>query len=188
MPAKEIALDYQQVYRCLLKSMSYPGRVYKLPVEHPEPVLLICGTLLDHEVMFSVIGPGTSDSLISKIFEITKSEYVSSELADYVIVAGGSSSGWLESLRIGTLEFPDQGATVIYMVDRIDRGADLKFSLKGPGIKDCIKCGADGLDIKDLLAFKALNSEYPQGIDMILIDKQNCILGLPRTMQIITEI
>lgn len=160
--------------------MANPGMVIKLPGAGLEKV---CEVLLDHEVSFSVIGSGVHDGLIRKIYEITKSEYVRADTADYVIVAGGSSCGGIKSLNRGTLDFPDKGATVIYMVRELGNGG-LTLGLKGPGIESIRDLTINGADAGDLMDIKEMNSEFPLGLDLVLIDDNGFASSIPRSSSI----
>jgi alpha-D-ribose 1-methylphosphonate 5-triphosphate synthase subunit PhnH len=174
-----------EIFRILMKTMSRPGKILKLPGNltgrEPDGVIAVCDTLLDHEVKFSVIGRGTSESLIREIYEETKSEYVMSEEADYVIVAGGSGCGGIRSLSRGTLEFPDRGATVIYPVRSLGEGRGISLGLEGPGISGSVTVDIEGMDRSDLKDIQEMNSEFPMGIDVILIDPAGRVTSLPRS-------
>lgn len=184
----------QNFFRILMNSMSHPGKVYSIPdikitkgdiIYNSLSVVYLA--LLDHEVKFSVIGEETHDSLIEHIFQLTKSAYVQSEDADYVIVTGGSSNSSLMHLNCGELEFPDTAATVFYLAKKINADEGLNITLRGPGIKNEISFKISGVDKEDIKIIKNLNSEFPLGIDTIFIDESNRILSLPRSSQIFME-
>jgi alpha-D-ribose 1-methylphosphonate 5-triphosphate synthase subunit PhnH len=173
-----------ETFRALMKSMANPGTLVKPGPQSRYGIDAVCSALLDHEVGFSVIGPGAHDELIGRIYEETKSEYKRSDLADYVIVAGGSSSGGIRSLRRGTLEFPDSSATVIYMVRELGSAGGLKLNLKGPGIKTEMDLVIDGVNIKDIMDIREMNSEFPLGIDIVFIDDSGIVCSIPRSASI----
>lgn len=171
-------------FRVLMNSMANPGTLLKLDPQPQEGIIALCSALLDHEAGFSVIGPGAHDDLINGIYEETKSEYRRSDLADYIIIAGGSSSGGIKSLNRGTLEFPDGGATVIYMVRELGSHPGLKLILKGPGIKTEVELMIDGADVKDIIDAREMNSEFPLGIDIVFIDNAGIVASIPRSSSI----
>jgi alpha-D-ribose 1-methylphosphonate 5-triphosphate synthase subunit PhnH len=173
-----------RTFRVLMNSMANPGMLVKLDPQPQGGIIAVCAALLDHEVGFSVIGPGAHDDLINGIYEETKSEYRRSDLADYVIVAGGSSSGGIKSLCRGTLEFPDSGTTVIYMVGELGLHSGLKLALKGPGIKTEKELLIGGADVKDIMDAKEMNSEFPLGIDIVFIDNEGIVASIPRSSSI----
>jgi alpha-D-ribose 1-methylphosphonate 5-triphosphate synthase subunit PhnH len=79
----------QDYFRILMQSMAHPGKEYPIPKVditkgniNYNSFSVVCFTLLDHEVKFSVIGKETHDSLIEHIFQLTKAKYVQSDGAD----------------------------------------------------------------------------------------------------------
>ena len=93
----------------------------------------------------------------------------------------------LEAARTGTLADPHRGATVVLELPFITSAGDSRehevLTLSGPGIRtrNRIKAGGD-LSWVDTRASK--NSEYPLGIDMILIDGHGRLAFIPRTTRI----
>jgi alpha-D-ribose 1-methylphosphonate 5-triphosphate synthase subunit PhnH len=194
MFGKETNVITQKFFRIIMQSMAHPGKVYSIPeinITKGEikynSFSVVCFTLLDHEVKFSVIGAESHDSLIEHIFQLTKSRYVQSEKANYVIISGGSSNNSLIHLNCGELEFPDKSATVFYLAKRINNDDGLKIKLQGPGIKNEISFKISGVDKEDIKTLKNMNSEFPLGIDTIFFDENNQIVSLPRSSQIFLE-
>jgi alpha-D-ribose 1-methylphosphonate 5-triphosphate synthase subunit PhnH len=184
----------QNFFRIIMQSMSHPGKAYSLPEVaitkgnmNYNSFSVLCFTLLDHEVKFSVIGSETNEALIEHIFQLTKSQYVQSQNADYVVVAGGSSNSSLNHLNRGEIEFPDSGTTLFYLAGKINDTEGLRIRLTGPGIKDEIRFNLSGVDAEDIRILKSLNSEFPLGIDTIFLDVNNQILSIPRSSQIFME-
>jgi alpha-D-ribose 1-methylphosphonate 5-triphosphate synthase subunit PhnH len=194
MFGKETNYLTQEFFRIFMQSMSHPGKAYSIPevavtkgnISY-NSFSVVCFALLDHEVKFSVIGSETHDTLIEHIFQLTKSSYVQSGDADYVVVAGGSSNNSLMHLDSGEPEFPDKGATVFYLAKKINGSEGLNITLQGPGINREISFKISGVDKEDIKIIKDLNSEFPMGIDTIFIDENNQILSLPRSSQIFME-
>ncbi len=170
----------QENFRVLLDSMAHPGRILKLPDDFPA----VLYTLLDHEVTFTVIGPGANEEFIHRIYQMTKSTYVGIDEADYVVVKGGSSGGMLAHIRRGELEFPDRGAAVFYEIDELGGKMGGIIELRGPGVKDSIELNVYGIDNSDLSIINQINSEYPLGIDIIFIDRSMNIASIPRSSRI----
>jgi len=181
----------QQFFRILMQSMSHPGKVYSLPAvdikkgnNEYNSFDLVLFTLFDHEVKFSIIGKETHDYLIERIFQMTKAKYVQSNIADYVIVSGGSSNNSLSHLNCGNLEYPDTGATVFYLSKKINGPDGIGVRLQGPGIENEISFKISGVDVDDIKIIKDMNAEFPLGIDTIFIDETNQVVSLPRSSQI----
>ncbi len=172
----------REIFRNFLKAFSYPGRIFSLGIDK-ESELYIWETLLDNEVSFCMIGYDTAEEKIDRIYKQTKSKYVRIDEADYVIIIGGSSNGYLSLAKKGTLEFPELSATVFYFVKNLASSNGLEMIMKGPGIIDEISLKIDGIDREDLITLKEINSDFPLGIDLIFIDENYQISGLPRSIQ-----
>ncbi len=183
--AFDVIFDSQRIFRSLLDAMANPGRIITLPeigIKTPAanryPLLLLM-TLLDHEVSFSVLDNG---ALVTECLKTnTGSKESRLEDSDFILVYGGSSHGLIRGARVGTLEYPDDSATVIYDIDSIgDDGGDVLFELSGPGIADKRMIGASGIEqteIEDVLAMR----DYPLGLDLIFSDKAGRIMCIPRS-------
>ena len=80
--------------------------------------------------------------------------------------------------KIGTLRDPQQSATIIMETERLSN--DPQLTLQGPGIAktETVEITASEMWKKERAA---VNQEYPLGVDMIFIDRQNNMMCLPRT-------
>lgn len=183
----------QKTFRVLLQAMSHPGRVYSLSLESrvwsQEPelsgLISVLQTLLDHEVSFNVFGH-QREELEYKVIRATGSKTANMEDADFIIIPSGNSEGVILHVKRGTLEYPDTGATVIYSIHSLsarDNGG-LRITLKGPGINGEISPFISGVGKKEFDYLKEINSEYPLGVDSILIDTENRIMCIPRSTRI----
>jgi len=189
--AFDVIFDSQRIFRYLLDAMANPGRAITLPVIGIKPPaanmypLLLLMTLLDHEVSFCVLDNGTQVTEYLKTNTGSKESKL--ENSDFILVYGGSSHGLIQGARVGTLEYPDESATVIYDAGSIgDCGGDVLLELSGPGIADKRVIGASGIEqneIEDVLAVR----DYPLGLDLIFSDKAGRIVCIPRstTMRVI---
>ncbi|NOQ33693.1 MAG: phosphonate C-P lyase system protein PhnH [Methanosarcinales archaeon] len=185
-PAFDVIFDSQRIFRALLDAMANPGRIIALPgIDIKPPAanrypLLLLMTLLDHEVSFCVMG-GAQTQVTEYLKTNTGSKESRLEDSDFILVCGGSSHGLIQSARVGTLEYPDESATVIYDLDSIGNdGGDVLFELSGPGIADKRMIGTSGIEqneIEDVLAMR----DYPLGLDLIFSDKAGRIVCIPRS-------
>lgn len=168
------------IFRILLKAMSRPGRVYPLPDCPPGLPAAACllNCLLDNETCLAVIGDSELDTFLPRHFGCLS---VAPEEADFVLVGRGAESVCQDlALRCGSLEFPDRGATVVYLVDQLTEGSGT-LSLTGPGIDGGISLGIGGLAADDLRYLQRLNSTYPLGVDAIFLDRQGYVACIPRS-------
>ncbi len=192
MTVKEENLITQKTFRTLLQAMSHPGRVYSVSQESgvnsrelESVLILVIQTLLDHEVGFCVIGTG-KEYLETTISELTRCPVKDISDADFIIVSDGESNGEILKAKRGSLEYPDAGATVIYVVEFLndrDNGKPIAL-LKGPGIRNDIAPVIHGLGQNELFHIKEINSEFPLGIDCIFINGANRIMCIPRSTRI----
>ncbi|MBU4320319.1 MAG: phosphonate C-P lyase system protein PhnH, partial [Nitrospinae bacterium] len=116
----------------------------------------------------------------------TGSRTANIEDADFVIIPSGGSDGAILHAKRGSLEYPDTGATVIYVVEYLDdrdNGKTIAL-LKGPGIRNDIAPVIHGLGKNELSHIKEINSEFPLGIDCIFIESANKIMCIPRSTRI----
>jgi alpha-D-ribose 1-methylphosphonate 5-triphosphate synthase subunit PhnH len=168
-------------FRVILQGMSHPGKVFPLtglPREASAAVELL-GCLMDNEVSFAVIGDRNMETEIACH---TDSRPVSSGDADYIIAQNGTTLGRLTSFKRGCLEYPDTGATVLYLVEALSETAGVVLS--GPGIVGTASLRISGLDPGELQLLREVNSEFPLGVDAIFLDQSGNIACIPRSSRI----
>ena len=202
--AFDVTFDSQMIFRSLLDAMARPGSIVVLPdINITSPAmnrypLLLLMTLLDHEVSFCVSGHDDANVNVNRqaMAEYLRSNTGSKESAlrdaDFILVCEGSSHGLIRRVKQGTLEYPDESATVVYDVGSIgDQGYGdddvydkyIRLELSGPGIAG--KCmiaigGMELAEIEDVLAVR----NYPLGIDAILSDRNGNISCIPRSTNV----
>lgn len=170
------------MFRVILKGMSHPGKVYCLPVFTGEGPSIddLLGCLMDNEVCFAVIDDRNLETVLARH---TNSRQASSEDADYIIASKGSTLGKLGGFKRGSLEYPDTGATIIYLVEELSE-AKGGIVLSGPGVKGTASLRITGLDPGELQLLREVNSEFPLGVDAIFLDRCGNIACIPRSSQI----
>lgn len=181
MDANRIIRDHL-TFRVILQAMSHPGRVYPLP-DFPGnlPVAVeLLGCLMDNEASFAVLGdPGLAKALTLH----TGSLPVPPEAADFILIASGTGSDNFAGLRRGSLEYPDSGATILYLVEGLsENGGDIVLS--GPGVDGTVSLRITGLPLSELQRLRELNNEFPLGVDAVFLDQSGRICCIPRSSQI----
>ncbi len=169
------------VYRAVLSAMARPGTVQQLPAAAAgHPLLHLLGALLDHEALFHVL---LDESLGREIRAATGGQPAPLDRADFVIFPDGRSGGLVRSLKRGSLEFPDEGATALYRVRGLhpDGGAVV---LRGPGIRDRASPWIEGLAEDEPALLAEVNREFPLGVDSIFLDPGGRLMCLPRSTRI----
>jgi len=167
--------------RVILQGMSHPGKVYPLPnlSGAESAVIEILGCLMDNEVSLAVIGNRDMETIIARH---TDSRRVSPDDADYIVVRNGTTQGRLANFKRGSLEYPDTGATVLYLVEALSEAAGVVLS--GPGINGTALLRITGLDPGELPQLREVNSEFPLGVDAIFLDQSGNIACIPRSSRI----
>jgi alpha-D-ribose 1-methylphosphonate 5-triphosphate synthase subunit PhnH len=186
----------QHVFRVTLDALGNPGSVQHLIV-HPRLlaedaivnpyVASVLLTLLDHEVTLHVApGPdapglaGLADLMVRR----TRTTLVDAGSADFAVATSASlEPGLPETLRRGSLEYPDDGATLVVDVPSLDQAeaGSLELTLAGPGIESVRRLRLAGLPAAFFHARNRAVAHYPTGIDVVLIDRTGRLVGLPRT-------
>lgn len=187
--------DLQSVYRKIVDSTSRPGLISDLGREAallggenetgcPNSLLLLALTLLDPEVSFKVIS-ANADRIEKELNQLTFAKTAEADQADFLFILNDAEPGSLEEAiqraNPGTFLNPHKSAVIIAEIGHI--GDDDHLVLTGPGIQTstAISVDMDGEWIKER---EEKNREYPVGVDLIFVDKNNQLLSLPRTTQL----
>jgi alpha-D-ribose 1-methylphosphonate 5-triphosphate synthase subunit PhnH len=168
----------QQNFRVLLNAMAYPGRcfpLYTMPQEG-EVVLSILSTLLDAEVMLSDHHGLLRDS----DWPMLQANKSTADQADYIVCDAARKPDI--SPKLGTLANPDQSATLIMVVNKLDEG-DVELQLTGPGIDNTASLLMSDVHPGWFAQREEWNYAFPMGIDMIFVDDQQ-VTAIPRTTRV----
>jgi len=174
-----------------MQAMAYPGTIHHLNNHIPrttgiENLQLLAETLLDQDVTFCVIGDYGTCEIEDILHGRTNSPPTDLSLADFIILTSGSSKGKLLAAKTGIPEYPDRSATVLISVESMADGcaSDFLVRLTGPGIADEKYIQIHGLDHEELCHLRELNNGYPLGVDSLFVDKNDCIMCIPRSTKI----
>jgi len=186
----DVVHDTQKGFRTILNCMSRPGKIENvreltekvtLEMEGFPATFVTALTLLDREATFSIIGGNTlqMEELFTAYTMATKE---SVQKADYVFVTKQASKEQIlstyQQVKIGTLENPQESATIILESESL--GVSGNLLLTGPGIKRIEEVSIAGYE-QWIEERQKVNREYPLGIDMILLDGKADVMCLPRT-------
>jgi alpha-D-ribose 1-methylphosphonate 5-triphosphate synthase subunit PhnH len=184
--------DTQRLFRKILTATSFPGRVVDLGPEAAKietgsavnNALLGCAiVLLDAEATFCT-WPRDAQEHERLISQLTYGRAAAPEAAQFqfVLAGSGAADDALRAASVGTLEEPHRGATLFLEVEELRQEGTL--SIEGPGVKDSVRIGVEGLG-PDWVALRAERcSEYPLGLDLYLVDGAGRLVGLPRTARL----
>jgi len=186
----DVVFDAQEHFRLLLDSMSRPGKINTYPLVDilpPEGITQAAGltgfALLNADVSYCIAGENAGE-IADYLLVNTASQKAELGVADYVFVPEDYFGEELYGARNGTATYPEDSTTLILSCELISdkpHGNSRKFTLKGPGVNGEAEVYISGIKA-DLLHFiKDSNSEYPLGIDLVITDRDNNILGIPRS-------
>lgn len=202
----DIICDSQKIFRTLLDAFAHPGEVVKIsdlkivpPIGISKASAGVLFTLLDFEVGFAVSTSNKKQKeKIEEYFIInTGSRLKNLESADFILALGELPQ--LERIKKGSLEYPDQGATIVYSVEEVNeprpcmqgRGESLSgaesvsLTLTGPGIKGKRNLALKGLKKQELIKIMEVNKEFPLGTDFVFTDREDKFFALPRSTKIV---
>lgn len=187
----------QRTFRTLLNAMARPGEIYQLAMAPDEtPVFAVCTALLDFEVTYActTTGMDTAESataLDQRIAQEIGCRQSSLAEAAFIIAYGALPAAAWEIVQRGTLAYPDRGATIIYAVSALGDDANgtaaTALTLTGPGIEAERYLIVHGLNVTEFALLSLANSDYPMGVDVILLDPQGRVACLPRSCRIVAH-
>jgi alpha-D-ribose 1-methylphosphonate 5-triphosphate synthase subunit PhnH len=188
----DMVFDAQAHFRVLLDAMARPGSIQVLndvdivPPHGLHRVSALVGfALLNGDVTFHVV---SADSDVADYLMVnTASLMTSADEADFIFVKGNLRTPAILAAKVGSLRYPEEGATVIVDVDKIsDVACDgaVALTLSGPGVLDTKTIYVAGLDVAILADFVSQNAEFPTGIDLILTDGDDALSCVPRTAKL----
>lgn len=158
----------QVAFRQLLSAFSYPGR--QVTIEGG--VLQVLATLVD-----------TSTSLADpeELLDADQRRRLGAtdsvpEQAQFILMPGHRTASFIPSL--GTLESPEQGATLVLLVEALDAGDELM--LTGPGIATTQPLQVRGVHPDWWQQRRRWNAAFPIGVEMILVSDDRAV-AIPRT-------
>lgn len=164
----------QTAFRQLMTAFSYPGRVVPLAGGTESALMLVLATLVDSACALADPQHALSGDDLRRLGVRSASV----EAAEFVLTDGNRL---LEvTPRLGSLETPEQGATVVMRVPCFGEGAKLR--LTGPGIQHEQVLQVSGIDPGWWKQRAEWNAHFPLGVDLILVS--GCeVAVLPRTTQ-----
>lgn len=169
------ALAQQRAFRLILDAFSYPGRIVGLdtPADHALPLVL--ATLADGAA--SLADPhGLVCAQDRRRFGVPDA---APSAAQFVVMPGDRLPDF--EIALGTLESPEQGATVLLLADALGPHGDLQLS--GPGIKGSTSLHVAGVDRRWWHMRALANSSFPLGLDLMLLCGRR-LAALPRTVRV----
>lgn len=162
----------QAAFRRLAQAFSRPGTVHAL--SHAA-LPLVPATLLDGATSLS-----DAQSLLETLDrDRLETVLTTPDTAHFVLARADIAPDFTPAL--GMLESPEQGATLLLVVQSLHEGQAL--TLAGPGIQGQREIRLRGMDADWLTARAEWNAAFPLGVDMLLMAGHE-VMALPRTTRI----
>lgn len=168
---------HQALFRRILDVAARPGRIADLSdlldgrpaalaalatfCDNTQTLADLTGTLTPTDLAFLDVGRAAPDA------------------AGFILASGAEPPDLAP--RLGTLDAPEGGATLVVLVDSLSDGPEL--TLRGPGIKGTGTLAPQGLAPGWLAARARWCADFPMGVDMVLAEPARLTV-LPRTTQI----
>ncbi len=189
------AFGSQAVFRAVLQALSHPGRRVAVAHDAPTPTAGHAASaaallaLLDSDCTLW-LSPrlAASDAAAWLRFHTGCTLVSNAGDARFVWVGEGDALPPLSSLGQGTDIYPDQSATCVVDVARMDDAADNAgaWRLTGPGIQHHATLKVAGLPDDFEQQWSANHGTFPRGVD-VLLGTPTHIVGMPRTTRISTH-
>lgn len=188
-------LGAQQAFRLILDCQARPGQVGRVasgvlwPLARGRFLEMVLVSLVDQHVTCYV-----SASDLTAGEQATLEQFLTFSLntrlsflieADFVIYLAAPSPADLEVAKKGRLEFPEEGATLVCAVERIEAGEPpgegfVALALAGPGIAGSTTLSVRGVEAGFFRRLEEINLSFPLGLDLILVDEDGRLACLPR--------
>lgn len=185
--------DAQIHFRILLNAIAHPGSIYDFPKMDLTPPnninlasVFIGFALMNADVSFAVQNENTT-ATTEYLALNTGASIATLEQTDFLFTTGNASPACIESLKIGTLSYPENSATIIIDVIQLSSTPEentLAIELSGPGIENTTTLYINGLSSTLLEAIQEQNTEFPLGLDIMLTDQNNQLACFPRSSKI----
>ena len=187
--------DAQKHYRTLLECTARPGTIGQLddmPLKIPVPLnratAWIALALFSTDCSFYVQEEGAVAEFLRRE---TLAKPAAIEQAEFLLLTDANQFHDLSRASIGTLPYPDLGATVVLAVTAISVApipGSLRLLLRGPGIEKEATVFVVGAPEELFVLLANHNAEFPLGVDTYLtcdsLSAGPCVLALPRSTHV----
>lgn len=187
----DVIHDSQKQYRIILDSFAQPGIVNyfeKEDLNPPKPankaMANIAMALLNSDT--SVFVDSYFKSFSDYLQLNTSVPNTNVNEAEFIFLHGNSSTDYISNCNKGELLYPEKGATIIILVDSLNSDTKdcINLILKGPGIKTERHLHISGISPQIIDAIKEANASFPLGNEIIITDKNNGFVAIPRSSKI----
>ncbi len=173
----------QMLFRRMLDAAARPGRVMTLADAAPGAGALLAAvaTLVDHATPLACLDP----VLDAAALRFLDAPAAAPDTAPFLVADGARPPPEDLAPQRGTLDAPEDGATLFLAVAALGRG-DRLLRLAGPGIPQERRLLLAGLHPAWLARRAVWCARFPLGVDLVLADT-DAVAVLPRTTRIVEE-
>jgi len=180
-------IDNHTCFRLLLQAMSRPGKILQIPdaagTTFVTGLLRLLDAIIDQQTSCHLIND--NPELEKRIKKRTGARFTDAQSADFLLALAGSSQGKTLVAKRGRTDFPNQGATILFGVERLEEGTEnTGIKLSGPGIKEAIYPQIKGWGDEELKQLQTVNVEFPLGVDTIFLDQSSRLMCIPRSTRL----
>lgn len=177
------------VFRTMVDAVAHPGRVLQLPAapEGVPPALMPVLAIADLRTTLFIDGNGSTASVAQALSRVTGSPLTDDVRAARIVTmlsASALTADVIWSLRVGSAQAPEDGATLFIACDHLRTAtADEPDSIRtsGPGAAAGRWFVASGIDPSAIVELDKVNSGYPAGVDVYVVDAAGSMVALPRS-------
>lgn len=168
---------HQALFRRILDVAARPGQIADLGdlLDGRPAALAPLATFCDNTQTLADLTGTLSDTDLA-FLDVGKA---APEQAGFILAAGAGAPDFTP--RLGSLDAPEGGATIIVTVESLTDGSVL--TLTGPGIATQTRLAPKGLAPGWLTARARWCADFPMGVDLVLADA-TCLTVIPRTTKI----
>jgi alpha-D-ribose 1-methylphosphonate 5-triphosphate synthase subunit PhnH len=188
----------QAIFRSALDAIARPGNLSSLdtlPIDPPagltRGLASLAFTLINRDVSYCLVGfnPETEAYLNAN----TSSRTQALHQADFLLCDGYPSAEVVQCAKTGILTYPETSSSIYAQVSGIHAEPTpdaLAVRFEGPGIPESVTRWFTQAPRSFFEALASVNSEFPLGIDVLLVHANPCdpgtfrVLGIPRTARI----
>nr|WP_273378029.1 phosphonate C-P lyase system protein PhnH [Actinopolymorpha pittospori] len=178
----------QQAFRAIMEAFSEPGTLQQLPLEAvPDGVpAVMIPLLMLADIMTPIAALPTPGQPVDQALELaarlTVAPVADLESTRYALAFGEPDPREFRRLNTGTHWSPEAGAMLFQRVtDLRETGG---WTLTGPGIQRHSALEVAGLSEEFLDVRADLVSDYPAGIDVLLVTDEGRVAALSRTTKV----
>lgn len=187
----------QRVFHAAMEALARPGTIHRMPpaaVPAPTPAVLapliaLADIMTPIAAVDSAESAESADALIAAVARLVSTRAVAPASARFGLALAEPDD--LSTLNRGSHWSPEEGAMLLQRVTSLEVVTDASpgepaWRLTGPGIKPgepaLLRVG--GLGERFVAQRAERVSDYPSGIDVLLVTDDGEIVGLPRTTRI----